>query len=119
MSRIHILNSVPTADLPAIFRQASVFCYPSFYEGFGIPIIEALSSGIPVIAATGSCLEEAGGADSIYVNPTDDKELAAAVMKILENPEMHEKMAQSGKEYVKRFEPKALSAEIHKIYESL
>jgi glycosyltransferase involved in cell wall biosynthesis len=72
-----------------------------------------------VIAATGSCLEEAGGADSIYVNPADDKELAAAVMKILENPEMHEKMAQSGKEYVKRFEAERIADELHCIFNNL
>jgi len=114
-NRIHILNSVPTADLPAIFRQASVFCYPSFYEGFGIPIIEALSSGIPVIAATGSCLEEAGGADSIYVNPADDKELAEAVMKILENSELRHKMTLSGKEYVKRFEAEKIAEALYSV----
>lgn len=60
--RVHFLHGIPSDDLPAIYQSAETFVYPSVYEGFGIPILEALHSGIPVVAATGSCLEEAGGA---------------------------------------------------------
>lgn len=66
--RVHIISNVPFNDLPAFYQSAEIFVYPSRFEGFGIPIIEALYSGIPVVAATGSCLEEAGGPDSIYVS---------------------------------------------------
>ena len=59
--RVHFLHGVPDADLQALYRMADVFVYPSRYEGFGIPVIEAIHSGLPVVAATGSCLEEAGG----------------------------------------------------------
>ena len=59
--RVHFLHGIPSDDLPAIYQSAETFVYPSVYEGFGIPILEALHSGIPVVAATGSCLEEAGG----------------------------------------------------------
>lgn len=58
--RVHFLHGIPSDDLPAIYQSAETFVYPSVYEGFGIPILEALHSGIPVVAATGSCLEEAG-----------------------------------------------------------
>ena len=71
--RVHIISNVPFDDLPAFYQLAEIFVYPSRFEGFGIPIIEALYSGIPVVAATGSCLEEAGGPDSIYVHPDDIK----------------------------------------------
>ena len=60
--RIHMLSGVPDSDLAAIYAMAEVFVYPSRYEGFGIPIIEAISTGLPVVACTGSCLEEAGSA---------------------------------------------------------
>ena len=65
--RVFILHNVPDDHLPALYAQAEVFVYPSVYEGFGIPIIEAISSGLPVVACTGSCLEEAGGPDNLYV----------------------------------------------------
>jgi glycosyltransferase involved in cell wall biosynthesis len=115
-SRLHILNNVPFEDLPALYQSAAIFVYPSFFEGFGIPVIEALSSEIPVVAATGSCLEEAGGPCSIYVNPYDAAELSERIMEIMNNPELTNKMIESGKEYVKRFSENAIAAEIMNIY---
>jgi glycosyltransferase involved in cell wall biosynthesis len=116
--RLHLLNDVTFEDLPVIYRLASVFVYPSFFEGFGIPVIEALSSGVPVIAATGSCLEEAGGPGSIYVNPNDDAGLSKQIMTVLNNPELTNKIIESGKEYVKRFSEQTIASEIMDIYES-
>jgi glycosyltransferase involved in cell wall biosynthesis len=114
--RLHLLNEVSFEDLPVIYRLASVFVYPSFFEGFGIPVIEALSSGVPVIAATGSCLEEAGGPDSIYVNPNDDTELSKRIMSVLNSRELSNSMIESGKEYVKRFSEKTIASEIMNVY---
>ena len=70
---------MPNADLPALYQMADVFVYPSRYEGFGVPVIEAAQSGLPVVAATGSCLEEAGGPDNSYVDPDDSDAMAAAL----------------------------------------
>jgi glycosyltransferase involved in cell wall biosynthesis len=116
--RLHLLNSVTFEELPVIYRLASVFVYPSFFEGFGIPVIEALSSGVPVIAATGSCLEEAGGPGSIYVNPNDETELSKQIMTVLTDRELTETMIESGKEYVKRFSEKTIASAIMNVYES-
>lgn len=69
--RMRLISDVPFDDLPAFYQMASVFVYPSKFEGFGIPLLEALNSGTPAIGATGSCLEEAGGPHSLYVSPTD------------------------------------------------
>ena len=85
--RVHIISNVPFDDLPAFYQLAEIFVYPSRFEGFGIPIIEALYSGIPVVAATGSCLEEAGGPDSIYVHPDDIKGMANAFKQIYSDTE--------------------------------
>ncbi|GHV69266.1 glycosyl transferase family 1 [Bacteroidia bacterium] len=115
-SRLHIFNSVLFEDLPAIYQAAEIFVYPSFFEGFGIPIIEALSCGVPVIAATGSCLEEAGGPDSIYVNPNNEMELAQKITNILNDKTLADNMIVSGKMYIERFSGKTIAEQIMQIY---
>jgi glycosyltransferase involved in cell wall biosynthesis len=117
--RVHIKNNFPFQDFPAIYQSASVFLYPSFFEGFGIPVIEALESGVPVIAATGSCLEEAGGPDSLYVDPSDDLELANRISDILNNETLANQMIVKGKEYVKRFNAEKIASEIMAVYRSV
>jgi glycosyltransferase involved in cell wall biosynthesis len=118
-SRLHILNNFPFADLPALYQSASIFIYPSFFEGFGIPIIEALSCEVPVIAATGSCLEEAGGQDSIYVDPENDRELAVRILEIIDDKSLASRMKKAGKVYVKRFEDERIASEIIRVYQDL
>ena len=78
-NRVHIIHNLKFGDLPILYLLASLFVYPSRFEGFGIPIVEALSAGVPVIASTGSCLEEAGGEHSIYVDPDDVEGMANAM----------------------------------------
>lgn len=117
--RVHILSGVPFADLPAIYQQAETFVYPSRFEGFGIPIVEALHSGVPVIAATGSCLEEAGGPDSIYVHPDDVNTLADAIQHVSSDTTLRQKMTKKGKEYVCRFSEKEQAEQLTGIYKAL
>lgn len=99
--RIVMLHGVPNDDLRAIYHLASCFVYPSRYEGFGIPIIEAIQSGLPVVAATQSCLEEAGGPDSLYVDPDDDLGMAQAIS---EAERTREERVRLSREYIRRFE---------------
>ena len=115
-SRVTFLQNVPFEDLPSIYQMANAFVYPSLYEGFGIPIIEALYSGVPVIAATGSCLEEAGGENSLYVAPYDHHALSDAINKVLNSPALATVMTVKGLEYVKKFDTRALTEEMIKIY---
>lgn len=117
--QITILNNVPFDDLPAFYQLASLFIYPSFFEGFGIPILEALHSNTPVIASTGSCLEEAGGPDSVYVHPEDVNDLSEKINWILTTPSQAEHMQIAGKEYAKRFLDQAISRDIMKVYQRL
>lgn len=117
--QVTFLHNVPFSHLPAIYQMASLFVYPSFFEGFGIPIIEALHSQIPVIAATGSCLEEAGGADSVYVNPTDHIEMAAAIDNIMSNPAKQKYMIRKGLDHVKQFEEENIAIELQEVYSKL
>lgn len=116
---VTFLHGVPFGDLPAIYQQATIFVYPSFFEGFGIPIIEALYSGIPVIAATGSCLEEAGGPDSIYVNPNSVEQMRDAMSYLINNPDQRNKMIASGKKYAKLFDEENIALELQKLYNKL
>lgn len=117
--RVHILSGIPLNELPAILQASEIFIYPSLYEGFGIPIIEALSSGVPVIGATGSCLEEAGGTHSIYVNPHDEQELGRAVNKILSDSDLRNLMIEKGLEYVKRFSDKECTDKLIRLYKEV
>jgi glycosyltransferase involved in cell wall biosynthesis len=114
--RVLFLQNVPSEDLPLIYRQAEIFIYPSKFEGFGIPILEALSSGVPVIAATGSCLEESGGAQSIYIEPGDEIALAEAISSVWENKALRQKMIASGKEYAMQFSPEKIGRQIMDLY---
>lgn len=100
--RVHFLHDVPFADLPCIYQIAQVFVYPSRYEGFGIPILEALNSRVPVIAATGSCLEEAGGPHSLYVHPDNIQEMVEAIRKALQ-PEIRTSMIENGYQWAAQF----------------
>ena len=112
--RVIILHGIPDEDLPAIYQQADVFVYPSRYEGFGIPIIEAIQSGLPVVACTGSCLEEAGGPDCLYVDPDDVTEMAAAILKSSDEKKWR---VMKSREYIRRFENKDLASLVIREYE--
>jgi glycosyltransferase involved in cell wall biosynthesis len=118
-NRIVFLKNIPFSDLPGIYQMASVFVYPSFYEGFGIPIIEALYSAIPVVAATGSCLEEAGGPNSLYVSPNDAKGLATAINQVIENPQLQKEMKEKGLEFVQKFSSPIVTQQLMDCYLSL
>lgn len=117
--RVHFRHQVTFDDLPALYQCAKLFVYPSRYEGFGIPIIEALHSGIPVIAATGSCLEEAGGPNSIYVNPDNAQEMANAIRLVWNNPDLRQKMIEQGLEYVSRFSAEKQASQMMELYRAL
>jgi len=115
-NRVTFLKHIPFNDLPAIYQLADLFVYPSLYEGFGIPIIEALYGGVPVIAATGSCLEEAGGKGSMYINPNDDTALAVAANKILENKILQSEMKEKGWKYVQQFNDDIVTNQLMNCY---
>ena len=115
-SRVHFLHNVPDADLQALYQLAEVFVYPSRYEGFGIPIIEAIHSGLPVVAATGSCLEEAGGPDCLYVSPDDEKAMAVAIARVLKGAEGREERIRRSRDYVRRFEGTDVASQVLEVY---
>lgn len=118
-NQVHFLNGVPAEDLPALYQGSSLFVYPSLFEGFGIPIIEALHSGVPVVAAKGSCLEEAGGGGALYANPLDVNDLADKIQKVLSNEALQNKLISKGLEHVKQFATKPIAEKLTQVYQSL
>lgn len=115
----HFYHQVPYADLPSFYKWASTFAYPSRIEGFGIPLLEAISSGVPAIGCTGSCLEEAGGPNSIYVNPDDAKGMADAILRTCTDDPLRQHMISEGKKYALNFSDEKLSNDLMKVYENL
>lgn len=117
--RVIFLKDIPFSDLPSIYQLAAVFVYPSFYEGFGIPVIEALYGKIPVVSATGSCLEEAGGPHSLYVNPADFTALAKAVNSVLTDQNLADRMKEEGLSYAQKFNTSVLARQLMDSYRNM
>jgi glycosyltransferase involved in cell wall biosynthesis len=117
--RVQILHGVTDEELPALYAGAEAFVYPSRYEGFGIPIIEAISMGLPVVACTGSCLEEAGGPDSLYVDPDDEQAMAQAIRQSLKGAEGREQRITRSRAYIRRFEGQDVASQVIRLYQDL
>ena len=117
--RVHVLHGVPDEHLPVLYAMAEVFVYPSVYEGFGIPIIEAISCGLPVVACTGSCLEEAGGPDNLYVAPDDAEGMATAIRQMLRGAEGREERILRSQAYIRRFEGQNVAQQVIDLYHQL
>lgn len=100
---VHILGFVPQEDLPALYRGAKLFVFPSLYEGFGMPVLEAMSMGTPVLTANNSSLAEVGGETVAYVESEDDEELCDKMLELLQDDAQLQKMSIEGKERSKQF----------------
>lgn len=114
--RVKWLQDVPFGDLPVLYSLAELSTYTSRYEGFGIPVIESLNCGTPVVACTGSCLEEAGGKGAIYVDPDDTRACAEAINSILEKRYLRDRLAADGTRHVKKFNTKDFASSIMATY---
>ncbi len=100
---IILTGKVNFEDLAVLYKNAGIFIFPSLYEGFGIPILEAFASGIPVICARNSSLPEVGGEAAEYFENSDAEDLRRKIKKVLENKELQNSMIARGKEQVKKF----------------
>ena len=117
---IHILSNIPSDLLPVIYRNASMLIYPSFYEGFGLPVAEALLSSTPVITSDNSSLPEAGGPHSLYIDPHSIESISNAILKIQGDSELATKMSVEGYKYAKeKFDPKTLTHQMMKLYQNV
>ena len=117
--KVIFLENVALPELAAIYRKAKIFVYPSIFEGFGIPIIEALYSKVPVITSTGSCFSEAGGENSIYVNPYNSEEMKTEIINLLNDAERRKLMIEKGFEFVQQFNDEEIAKNYMDLYKSL
>lgn len=118
-SQVTFIKDANLEQLVAIYQDATVFCYPSFCEGFGIPIIEALYSKVPVITTKDGCFPEAAGPNSIYIDPNDPVDIRNQIEKLFDDPEERAKIAAKGYDYVQRFSDKKVAQNLMEVYQKV
>ena len=99
--------------------MATALVYPSFFEGFGIPVLEALWSRLPVITSNTSCLPEAGGDGAWYVDPESSEEIAAAMVRIVGDTGLRNEMIEKGWQYARHFSLQNCTDAVMKVYQKL
>jgi len=109
---------VETADLPAVYQAAEIFLYTSLYEGFGMPILEALSSGIPVITSNISAMPEAAGPDSRLIDPESPDEIASSIIDILSDDSLRRIMVKNGYSYSQKFNNRRVTEKMLQLYQA-
>lgn len=116
---VQFLENVNMNELAAIYRLSDIFIYPSLFEGFGIPVIEALFSGTPVITSNVSCLPEAGGKNSTYVNPLSVEDIRSKVLHLWENESERKRRREKSFDFVQKFSDENIAEELMKVYKSV
>ena len=102
-NKVKFLDSVTDEDLPAFYKNAICFVLPSLYEGFGLPVLEAMQYGCPVIASNVSSLPEAGGNAALYVDPLDAGDIAKKLELMINDNDLRQKFIKRGYVQVKKF----------------
>jgi glycosyltransferase involved in cell wall biosynthesis len=116
---IMVINSVLNQDKPFLYRLASVFVYPSFFEGFGFPPLEAMSSGVPTVVSNSSSLPETVGASAIMIDSDKPDEIALAIKELIVNGNLRRKMQDRGSIQVRNFNWKKTAQEFLKVLEGM
>jgi glycosyltransferase involved in cell wall biosynthesis len=101
--KVKFLENVSDEELPSFYKNAECFVLPSLYEGFGLPIVEAMQYGCPVVTSNISSLPEAGGDAALYVDPKDVGDIARKITQVLEDKELREEMIKKGYNQIKKF----------------
>lgn len=110
---------LPQEDLPGLYSFADIFIYPSIYEGFGLPPLEAMACGTPVITSNVSSLPEVVGDAAITIEPKDEKNLSEMILKVLDDSELRESLKRKGLERARLFSWEKTAKETLKVYESV
>lgn len=110
---------VPNSEIPLIINQSKVLLYPSLRESFGIPILEAMACGVPVITSNTSSMPEIGGNAACFVDPNNPQEIAEAIKKIVEDNDYRNELCENGIEHVKQFSQKAMAIKYLELYKQV
>ncbi len=117
--RVKHLDTVTDDELPSMYQMADLFVFPSFFEGWGIPNVEALFSGTPVITSQGSCFPESAGPHSVYINPHNVEDIVEKMEKVLFDDELRETMIRQGREYAEQFHWKNTANSLIEVYQEI
>lgn len=115
-NRVLFISSINNLDLSYVYKKASLFVYNSLFEGFGIPILEAFASNVPVLTSTGSCFKEVGGDACLYSNPDDENALAQNILLVLNNNNTKEELKNKGKERLHFFDNEKIAQNYMNLY---
>lgn len=117
--QIKIVGYVPDNELKILYQQALCLIYPSFYEGFGLPVLEALKCGTPVISSNTSSLPEVGGEAVLYINPKDIKMISSTMKKIYVNKDLRKKLSEKGLRQVQQFSWVKSAEKLNVLYQKI
>lgn len=110
---------IADSDLPALYSAAEFFAYPSLYEGFGLPILEALACGTPVLTADNSSMPEAGGAGALYVRATETADIARGILTLAGNQPLQQELRSAGRAHVQQFTWEQSAQQLRAAYEKV
>lgn len=117
--RVHFPGFIADDDLPALYNAATIFIYPSLYEGFGLPALEAMACGTPVIASNQSSLPEVVGEAGILVNPRDVGAIAEAISRLLVDSELRQRLSEAGLAQAAKFTWPEMGMKLVKLYQQV
>ena len=119
LERVRFTGFVADAHLPALYSGASLLAFPSLYEGFGLPILEAMACGVPAVIADTSSLPEVGGDAAVQLSATDEEAWSETMLALLENDQQREQIVEAGFVQVGRFSWRKAAQELLQVYEAL
>ena len=117
--RVHFVGFVPDEDLPAFYNRAEVLLFPSLYEGFGIPLLEAMACGCPVVASMTGCSPEVAGGGAELVDPYDVESIRAGTERVLRDESLRQSMIAKGLQRCKDFSWNKTAAATLELFESI
>ncbi|MBM3205322.1 glycosyltransferase family 4 protein [Candidatus Shapirobacteria bacterium] len=115
---VNLVGFVPDEDLASLYQQAEAFVFPSFWEGFGLPGLEAMATGLPVISSNASCLPEIYGEAALYFNPLDTNDIAEKIAMVVGNKAKQKDLIEKGLVQVKKYSWQKMARETLQVYES-
>jgi glycosyltransferase involved in cell wall biosynthesis len=116
---LRYLHGLPFEDLPAVYKMADIFCYPSVFEGFGIPILESLCIGTPVVTSTGSCFAETGGDAALYADPLQPAQIGARIKQVITDSAFRQTMIKQGHLQADKFTDDKVANNLIQVYNAL
>jgi alpha-1,3-rhamnosyl/mannosyltransferase len=116
---VRLIGHIPDAELPALYAGARLFLYPSLYEGFGLPVLDAMACGTPVLCSNAASLPEAGGDAALMLDPKDENSWADAMFRMSDDGEWHKEYRKRGISHAAGFSWERAAGEVIAVYEEM